>query len=185
MTNNVGSNGSLHSPFLEDYVQKHEEEYVLRYQDSGANGLYEVVVEPSSPQYNILPDEILATQSRSTFQQIHLNRSRSNNTPRSAHKPRRYSVRNPIEKKSLVRRAAYSAKTDTWNFLYNLFIGLFMWPKWSWDAMKQNSSLTILAAKQGMYTRSNFHCLRPFNTLVLHYILFTYVRRLHLLLEYI
>jgi hypothetical protein len=24
-----------------------------------------------------------------------------------------------------------------------------MWPKWSWDAMKQNSSLTILAAKQG------------------------------------
>lgn len=174
VTNNIESNGSLHSPLLEEYIQKHQDWGAN--QDSGVNGLHEVVVEPSSPQYNVLPDEILATQSRSTFQQIHLNRSRSNNTPRSGQKLRRYSVRNPIEKKSLVRRAAYSAKTDTWNFLYNLSIGLFMWPKWSWDAMKQNSSLTILAAKQGLYTCSNFHSLRSFSALILFYIPFAYVR---------
>ena len=97
----------------------------------------------------------LATQSRNAFAQIHqLNRQRSEDLSRlpvSRSKRRRHEVRNPIHKKSFVARAAYSFKTDTLNFLYNVLIGLYMWPKWSWDSMKANNSLAVLSAKQGAH----------------------------------
>lgn len=169
VANTVGSYDSLHSPLLGDSVD--------RPQTFGSTGSQrgEVVVDvpsESQSQNGIAPDEALATQSRNTFQQLHaLNRTRSSDFSRSGSKRRRHSVRNPIQTKSLVARAAYSAKTDTWNFLYNLLIGLFMWPKWSWDAMKKNSNLTILAAKQGMYTQGIINVeltvlnLEPFHTL--------------------
>jgi len=144
----ANSQGSLHSPLLGECNDK------IQYSGSTRLHLDEVVVvDPGDSPHGVVPDELLASQSRNTFQQIHaLNRSRSNDFSKSGSKRRRHSVRNPIQKKSLVARAAYSAKTDTWNFLYNLMIGLYMWPKWSWDAMKKNSNLTILAAKQGKYS---------------------------------
>jgi len=139
------SHGSLNSPLLGDRNEN--------IQNSCSAGLHRdevVVVVPSESQDGIIPDELLANQSRNTFQQIHaLNRTRSNDYSRIESRRKGHSIRNPIQKKSLVARAKYSAKTDTWNFLYNLMIGLFMWPKWSWDAMKKNSSLTILSVKQG------------------------------------
>lgn len=110
----------------------------------------------------------LATASRDTFKQIHeLNRPRSDDYSRrggwehavSRSKQRRHEVRNPIHQKSFVARAAYSAKTDTLNFLYNVMIGLYMWPKWSWDAMKANKSLTVLSAKQGQCVGFRFNSL--------------------------
>lgn len=101
----------------------------------------------------------LATQSRNTFAQIReLSKQRSGDflrrggeEPVSRSKRRRHAVRNPIHKKSFVARAAYSFKTDTLNFLYNVLIGLYMWPKWSWDSMKANKSLTVLSVKQGAW----------------------------------
>lgn len=109
----------------------------------------------------------LETASRNTFQQIHeLNRPRSNDyshrggweLPVSRSKRRRHTIRNPIHQKSLVARAAYSAKTDTLNFLYNVLIGLYMWPKWSLDAIKANKSLTVLSAKQGVLSSILWQC---------------------------
>ncbi len=61
----------------------------------------------------------------------------------------RRNLRNPIEKKSFVVRAAHSAKTNPTNFLYNVLQGLVLWPKWSWAAVSANSGLTILSLKQG------------------------------------
>jgi hypothetical protein len=61
----------------------------------------------------------------------------------------RRNLRNPIEKKSFVVRAAHSAKTNPTNFLYNVLQGVVLWPKWSWAAVSANSGLTILSLKQG------------------------------------
>ncbi|KAG0624910.1 hypothetical protein M758_2G013400 [Ceratodon purpureus] len=167
-----GSNGSasLHAPLLGEYVVDGEREgarangeVVVPVDDDdrqgyerSASGLGGGQGEEMEVNYDT-PE--LATQSRTTFEQIHDHvRQRSSDQPRtglhsemsmSRSKHRRHAVRNPIHKKSFVARAAYSFKTDTLNFLYNVLIGLYMWPKWSWDSMKSNKSLTVLSIKQG------------------------------------
>lgn len=167
------SNAFLRTPFLENYVERtlssgsndsqyddvvvavpDEFQHVYERSASGqsATGSLSQWRAQDEQLESKLDTPDLATQSRNTFQQIHeLSRSRSSDRSRGRPYHSGHSIRNPIEKKSLVRRAAYSAKTDTWNFLYNAMIGLYMWPKWSWDAMKDNSKLTILSVKQGSY----------------------------------
>lgn len=166
------SNAFLRTPFLENYVERtlssgsndsqyddvvvavpDEFQHVYERSASGqsATGSLSQWRAQDEQLESKLDTPDLATQSRNTFQQIHeLSRSRSSDRSRGRPYHSGHSIRNPIEKKSLVRRAAYSAKTDTWNFLYNAMIGLYMWPKWSWDAMKDNSKLTILSVKQGV-----------------------------------
>jgi len=136
----------LHAPLLNDQGLAGEE--------------YTVTLGDQDEQWEVNYDTpVLEAASRNTFQQIHEQNKNASSDVREgkrdlavsrSNRRRGHTVRNPIEKKSLVARAAYSAKTDTLNFLYNVMIGLVLWPKWSWDAMKGNISLTVLSAKQGV-----------------------------------
>lgn len=163
---------SLHAPLLGDYGEENENarpnraryEVVVAVGDEPQDGFERSVsgrterenAEGGGEQPEVNYDTpALANQSGNTFQQIHdQNRIRFRDRsrrglPMTRSERRGHSVRNPIHKKSFVARAAYSAKTDTLNFLYYVMIGLYMWPKWSWDAMKANTNLTVLSIKQG------------------------------------
>lgn len=166
---------SLHAPLLGDYGEENENarpnraryEVVVAVGDEPQDGFERSVsgrterenAEGGGEQPEVNYDTpALANQSGNTFQQIHdQNRIRFRDRsrrglPMTRSERRGHSVRNPIHKKSFVARAAYSAKTDTLNFLYYVMIGLYMWPKWSWDAMKANTNLTVLSIKQGAHS---------------------------------
>ncbi|KAL2631407.1 hypothetical protein R1flu_016093 [Riccia fluitans] len=61
----------------------------------------------------------------------------------------RRELRNPIEKKSFVKRAAHSAANEPMYFLKSMFWGLFMWPLWAWNAMVSQMNLTVISLKSG------------------------------------
>jgi hypothetical protein len=58
-------------------------------------------------------------------------------------------LRNPIEKKSFVKRAAHSATHEPVYFLKNMLWGTVLWPKWAWTAIRSQKTLTVLSWKAG------------------------------------
>lgn len=176
----VEGNGSLRAPLLGDYAQvenhgrgtPEQYEVVVAVSEDPVENLDR---KPDLSRQNLssrassvadegderreetnLDNPGLAYQSRNMFRQIH-----DQHGPRSRDYSRKgvlesnlelksgtRRIRNP--NKSFVARAAQSAKNDPRTFLYHLLTGLYMFPFWSWDAMKANKSLTILSAKQGV-----------------------------------
>ncbi|KAL3689257.1 hypothetical protein R1sor_015566 [Riccia sorocarpa] len=58
-------------------------------------------------------------------------------------------LRNPIQKKSFVKRAAHTAANEPIYFLKSMLLGLVMWPLWAWKAMVSQMNLTIISLKSG------------------------------------
>ena len=177
----VEGNGSLRAPLLGEYaeVEKHgsgtDQQYEVvvavaedpvenfdRTPDrsrQSLNGRVSSVGDEGDEhrEETNLDNPVLAFQSRNTFRQIH-----DQHGPHSRDYTRKGVLESNLElksaarrlrnpNKSFVARAAQNAKNDPRTFLYNLLTGLYMFPFWSWDAMKANKSLTVLSAKQGVW----------------------------------
>ncbi|KAL3689256.1 hypothetical protein R1sor_015565 [Riccia sorocarpa] len=107
------------------------------------------------------PRHFRSNSSRSRFEEEDSDDEEGNGTDVSAQKKKvdmqekirksriKRELRNPIQNKSFVKRAAHTAANEPIYFLKSMLLGLVMWPVWAREAMASQMNLTITSLKSG------------------------------------
>ncbi|CAM6125810.1 unnamed protein product [Calypogeia fissa] len=105
-------------------------------------------LERQSSFFGSLSDRWKLNLSQNGYEGLQAGKDADRDRVRRAQNKRR--LRNPIQKKSFVRRAAHTAAHEPVYFLKNLIWGIVLWPKWAWDAIRSQKTLTVLSLKAGV-----------------------------------